>query len=160
MMEEVFEQYAGVVDALVLGWWTGAQDEGWSRTLLGPFANVAARSDIPFIVSPVEATGVGAWVAEWRPRGLTFARGVESIYRAVDALDRFGSPVRGRPTTSRPPTGCAGRAGRERRRTDRPVRRRDALLADAGISVAPWLVVDGGEPSTPQPSPRSATAWW
>ncbi len=95
LMEEVFETYAGVVDALVLGWWAGDQDEGWSRTLLGPFADVAARCDVPFIVTPVEATGLGEWVAEWRGRGLVFARGAQSLYRAADALGRFATPVRG-----------------------------------------------------------------
>ena len=145
LMEEVFEHYAGVVDALVLGWWTGAQDEGWSRTLLGPFANVAARSDIPFIVSPVEATGVGAWVAEWRPRGLSFARGVESIYRAVDALDRFTSPVRGAPADVTPsPT--AAPEGLVASDVGPMVRFSDAMrmLTEAGVTVAPWLVVEVG----------------
>jgi acyl-CoA synthetase (NDP forming) len=147
LMEEVFEQYAGAVDALVLGWWTGAQDEGWSRTLLGPFANVAARSDIPFIVSPVEATGVGAWVAEWRPRGLSFARGVESIYRAVDALDRFTSPVRGAPAAFAPADRTAPE-GLVASDVGPMVRFADAmrLLNEAGITVAPWLVVEGGAP--------------
>ncbi|MDO8365059.1 MAG: acetate--CoA ligase family protein [Actinomycetota bacterium] len=96
LMEEVFEKYASAVDALVLAWWTGDGDEGWSKTLLGPFANAARRAGVPFIVSPLEATGVGGWVHEWREQGLLFARGVESIYRAVDAFDRFvGQPVRG-----------------------------------------------------------------
>ena len=145
LMEEVFEQYAGVVDALVLGWWTGAQDEGWSRTLLGPFANAAARSDIPFIVSPVEATGVGAWVSEWRQRGLSFARGVESVYRAVDALDRFTGPVRGAPADVTP-SPAAAPGGLVASDVGPMVRFADAmrLLTDAGITVAPWLVVEGG----------------
>ena len=94
LMEEVFERYAGVVDALALGWWTGQQDEGWSTTLLTPFADVAKRCDIPFIVTPVEATGIGAWVTPWRARNLVFVRGVQSLYRAVDALDRFATPIR------------------------------------------------------------------
>lgn len=147
LMEEVFERYAGEVDALVLGWWAGTQDEGWSRTLLEPFAKVAARSDIPFVVSPVEATGVGAWVAEWRERDLLFARGVESIYRAVDALDRFAAPVRGAPSPivpapTPPPDGLvASDAGPM-------VRFADAMrmLGEAGITVAPWLVVEEGTP--------------
>jgi acyl-CoA synthetase (NDP forming) len=145
LMEEVFERYAGVVDALVLGWWTGAQDEGWSRTLLDPFANAAARCDIPFIVSPVESTGVGPWVAEWRQRGLSFARGIESVYRAVDAVDRFTGPVRGAPvdvalSPTAPPDGLVVSD------VGPLVPFADAmrLLTDAGITVAPWLVVEGG----------------
>ncbi|HET6966652.1 MAG TPA: acetate--CoA ligase family protein [Ornithinibacter sp.] len=144
LMADVFEQYARAVDVVVLAWWTGAQDAGWSRTLLGPFAEVAARCDIPFVVCPVEATGVGAWVTEWRSRGLSFARGVESLYRAVDALDRFLAPARGAPADVSPaasaPPAClvASEVGPM-------VRFADAmrLLTDAGIAVAPWLVVEG-----------------
>ena len=145
LMEEVFERYASAVDVLVLGWWTGEGDEGWSRTLLTPFANVAARSDIPFVVSPVEATGVGAWVAEWRERGLLFGRGVQSVYRAVDALNLFvDTPVRGdrqavTPASSPTPRLVASEAGPI-------VHFEDAmnLLSAAGISVAPWLVLADG----------------
>jgi acyl-CoA synthetase (NDP forming) len=142
MMEELFERYATVVDALVLGWWTGVQDEGWSTTLLGPFANAAARSNIPFIVSPVEATGVGGWVSDWRQRGLTFARGIESIYRAVDAMDRFDAPVRaavGRVA----PSAAVAPSHLIASDVGQMVPFADAmqLLTSAGISVAPWLVV-------------------
>jgi acyl-CoA synthetase (NDP forming) len=144
LMEEVFEHYAGAVDVLVLGWWTGSQDAGWSATLLGPFANVAARCEIPFVVCPVEATGVGEWVAEWRKRGLSFARGVESLYRAVDAVDRFVAPVRGAPAEvsaaeSAPPEGLVASD------VGPMVRFADAmgLLTEFGITVAPWLVVEG-----------------
>ena len=151
LMEEVFETYAGVVDALVLGWWAGDGDEGWSRTLLGPFANVAERCDIPFIVTPVEATGLGEWVAEWRGRGLVFARGAQSLYRAADALGRFATPVRGpaplasAPELMSPPVELvASDAGPM-------VGFADAMrmLADVGIAVAPWVVLDGGATDHP-----------
>ena len=89
LMEEVFTAYAGAVDVLVLAWWAGGDDEGWSRTILDPFAKVAARADVPFLVSPVEATAVGEWVVDWRRRGPVFARGPRSVHRAIDALGRF-----------------------------------------------------------------------
>ena len=143
LMEEVFEQYAGVVDVLVLGWWTGTQDADWSATLLGPFANAAARCVAPFVVCPIEATGVGEWVAEWRRQGLSFARGVESLYRAVDAVNRFAAPVRGAPAevspaASAPPEVLVASAAGPM------VRFADAmgLLTEAGIAVAPWLVLE------------------
>lgn len=143
MMEELFEKYASVVDALVLGWWTGSQDEGWSTTLLGPFANAAAHSSVPFIVSPVEATGVGSWVSEWRQRGLTFARGIESIYRAVDAMNRFDEPVRGA-VASLTVGSAVAPSNLVASDVGQMVRFADAmnLLTGAGIPVAPWLVVD------------------
>ena len=89
LMEEVFEKYANSVDLLALGWWTGDADEGWSTTLLHPFANVSARTSPPFVVTPVESTAVGPWVNDWRERGLHFARGIQSLYRAVAGLNAF-----------------------------------------------------------------------
>lgn len=146
LMEEVFETYAGVVDALVLGWWTGAGDEAWSATMLEPFAGVAGRSAIPFVVSSIEATGVGAWVADWRRRGIVTARGIRSLYRAADAMDRFvDAPVHGdRPVvvpsrSSSPPPLVESAAG--------PMVGFAAamgLIAAAGIPVAPWVLLADG----------------
>ncbi|MFM2073042.1 MAG: putative acyl-CoA synthetase domain [Actinomycetota bacterium] len=144
LMEEVFERYAEVVDALVLGWWTGDQDAGWSQTLLHPFANVAGRSAIPFIVSPVEATGIGEWVAPWRDRRLLFTRGVQSLYRAVDAVARFADPVRASVEVAAmgsglPPATVTSDVGPMVRFADAM-----SLLVEHGISVAPWVVLSPG----------------
>ena len=89
LMEEVFDKYAGSVDLLVLGWWAGDDDMGWAKTLLVPFSAVAKRHRTPLVVSPVEATGIGGWVADWRREGLSFCRGIQSVYRSVDALNCF-----------------------------------------------------------------------
>lgn len=144
LMIEVFEEYASAVDLLSLAWWTGTGDEGWSRTLLAPFATAAAANpDVPFVVTPIEATGTGAWTNEWRAKGLSFTRGVESLYRAADAYNRFVTdPVRGvllvPPSTPEglPPALIESGAGAI-------VGFADAmrLLADAGITVAPWVVL-------------------
>jgi acetate---CoA ligase (ADP-forming) len=143
LTEEVFEKYAGVVDTLVLAWWAGAGDEGWSKTLLEPFANVAARCDIPFVVTPLEATTLGPWVDDWRARKLLFSRGVPSLYRAVDALDRFVSaPVRAAvagvapDATVSPPTLIDSVAGKIVGFADAM-----ALLTEAGVPVAPYVVL-------------------
>lgn len=151
LMEEVFDTYAGVVDLLALGWWTGEADEGWSKTLLAPFSNAAARSDIPFLVSPLEATTIGGWVAEWRPRGLVFARGVESVYRAVDAMNRF---VKAGPlieqkaavsaATGAAPALIASEVGPMLSFADAM-----ELLASVGIPVAPWVVLTGDQTDHP-----------
>lgn len=150
LTEEVFGVYAGVVDALVLAWWTGADDEGWSATLLGSFAAVAQRAGIPFVVSPLEATSIGGWVTAWRHRGLVFARGIESVYRAVDAMNMFTRAV---PTTSEsveirpagvPPVLVPSDAG--------PMVSFDdamRLLESVGITVAPWIVVADGMSAVP-----------
>jgi acetate---CoA ligase (ADP-forming) len=150
LMEEVFDTYSAAVDLLVLGWWTGEADEGWSRTLLTPFANAARRTNVPFVVCPVEATGVGEWVAPWRSDGLLFARGVESVYRAVDSLNRFvqfapraavamkaavtAAVPELMPSAAGPMVGFADAMG---------------LLTSVGITVAPWLVLHDDETDHP-----------
>ena len=149
LMEEVFVRYASVVDALVLAWWLGEGDEDWSRTLLEPFAAAAAaHRDVPFVVSPIEATTIGSWVEPWRERGLLFARGVRSLYRATRAMDEFASArprgvdatdVGPDPSVSAPPlitTAAGGIAG-----FDDSMR----LLGDAGVPVAPYVVVGEGD---------------
>ena len=71
--------------------------------MLEPLALAAADVDTPVVVSPVEATSIGAWVTSWRDRGVLFGRGIESVFHAADALDRF---VAG-------PLGALGSAGDE-----------------------------------------------
>jgi acetate---CoA ligase (ADP-forming) len=144
LMEEVFEKYASAVDVLSLAWWTGDGDEGWSKTLLEPFAAAAARSDVPFVVTPIEGTGIGEWVEGWRDRGLIFARGVPSLYRAAAAMDAFvGEPARGvLPTVSPQPTPPPALLETD---AGRIVGFADAMaaLTEAGITVAPYVVLDG-----------------
>ena len=151
LMEEVFDTYANVVDLLALGWWTGEADEGWSTTLLAPFSSAAVRAQIPFVVTPLEATGVGSWVSDWRDRGLVFARGIESVYRAVDAMNRFvghrprsESPVMPTPA-QRMPALIDGDAGPMLSFAEAM-----ELLTSAGITVAPWVVLDGDETDHPR----------
>jgi acetate---CoA ligase (ADP-forming) len=144
LMEEVFEKYAAAVDVLSLAWWTGDGDEGWSKTLLEPFAAAAARSSVPFVVTPIEGTGIGEWVDGWRDRGLSFARGVPSLYRAAAAMDGFvGGEARGAlpgvslPAASPPPL-LDSEAGRIVGFADAM-----AALTSAGIAVAPYVVLTG-----------------
>jgi len=144
LMEEVFTAYAAAVDVLVLAWWAGADDEAWSQTMLDPFASVAARSDVPFLVTPVEATAVGDWVGEWRARRLLFARGLRSVYRSLDAVGRFAEAevreVRAAVArASSPPPFVASAVGSI-------VQFGDAmeLLAAVDIPAAPWAVLPDG----------------
>lgn len=151
LMVEVFDTYAKAVDILSLVWWTGDGDEGWATTLLSPFAAAAAANpDVPFVVTPLEATGTGPWVDGWCDKGLYFTRGVESMYRAVEASNRFSTvAVRGTPApiaapdvTIRPRT-IATDAGLILTFTDAM-----EFLQQAGISVAPWLVLEAGTDHT------------
>ncbi len=145
VMGELFARYAGAVDALVLAWWLGEGDEGWSRTMIEPFATAAEAAGTPFVVSPVEATAIGSWVAPWRDRGLVFTRGIRSTYRAALATDAFLSgpprhpgavPV---PGPDRPPLLVESAAG--------PIVGFDdamRMLEAVGIPVAPYVVLGDG----------------
>jgi len=151
VMGELFARYAEAVDALVLAWWLGEGDEGWSRTLLEPFATAAQRADVPFVVSPIEATSIGAWADEWRDRGLVFTRGIRSACRAARAAHSFvvASPRRppppDPPRASVPPFLVPSPAGPM-------VAFADAmrLLEEVGIPVAPHVVLDGDRDDGPE----------
>jgi acyl-CoA synthetase (NDP forming) len=150
VMQELFARYAGAVDALALAWWLGEGDEGWSRTLLEPFATAAADAEVPFVVSPVEATAIGSWIEPWRERGLVFTRGVQSLYRAARAMDDFVSRVPrpiefgATPERGSPPSLVASAAG--------PIVAFDdamRLLSEAGVPVAPFVTLNEGEADAP-----------
>ena len=147
LMQEVFAKYASVVDLLVLGWWAGDGDADWSSRMLEPLALAAADVDTPVVVSPVEATSIGAWVTSWRDRGVLFGRGIESVFHAADALDRFvagplaalasaGDDEGDEPAPGAAPELIASAAG-----PMVPFAEAMALLASAGIPVAPWEAV-------------------
>ena len=141
VMRELFDRYAGAVDALVLAWWLGEGDEAWSTTLLGPFAAAAMEHSIPFVVSPVEATSLGPWVDAWRERGLVFTRGLRSLYRATSAMETRASY---RPAAATPGISSAGSPPPLLSTPAGPmVRFADAmrLLSGAGLAVAPYCVL-------------------
>ena len=123
VMRELFDRYAGAVDALVLAWWLGEGDEAWSTTLLDPFAAAARDHAIPFVVSPVEATSLGPWVDAWRERGLIFTRGLRSLYRASAALTYQHVVPGGHRHTGHHPQGEPAAPAEHAGRADRPLRR-------------------------------------
>jgi acyl-CoA synthetase (NDP forming) len=145
VMGELFDRYADAVDALVLAWWLGEDDEAWSRTMLEPFAAAAAEHRTPFVVSPVEATSLGPWVDAWRERGLVFTRGLQSMYRATAAMGTAASRAPARPETGVTPSGSPPPL------VETPVGSivgfADAmrLLSEAGVPVAPHSVLDEGD---------------
>jgi acyl-CoA synthetase (NDP forming) len=144
LTEELFERYADAVDLLVLAWWTGEQDEGWASLLLEPFAAVAGRHHVPFVVSPVESTSVGSWVAAWRKQDVHFARGIESIYRAVAAHNVEAlAPERPPPGAKRGGPAPSGRPSLVPSDVGPMVPFSEAmgLLTDVGIAVADHVLV-------------------
>jgi acyl-CoA synthetase (NDP forming) len=147
LLTEMFTGYAEAddVDALILCWWAAEGDEGWAKTLLDPFADVAEKVSVPLIVSPVEATSIGGWTDQFRTRGVSFSRGLRSTYRAVKALDAVASAAAPatRPSVApddvAPPTLLDSEAGRIASFADSM-----AMLEAAGVPVAPYVVlVDG-----------------
>ncbi len=152
LLQELFSGYADAdaVDALVLCWWAGEGDEAWSRTLLEPFANVAAQASVPLVVTPVEGTALGSWTREFRDRGLTFCRGLASTYRAlraVDELARAAPPTRpgvALPDASEPPPLVATDAG-----AIVPFGTAMELLEQAGLPIAPYVLLEHGQDDDP-----------
>jgi acyl-CoA synthetase (NDP forming) len=145
VMQELFVRYADAVDALVLAWWLGEGDEGWSRTLLEPFAAAASRAGVPFVVTPTEATAVGAWVDGWRRRGLVTSRGLQATFRAARATERFlASPATVPPEPVAPPEEERPAVVPSAAGPIVPFAAAMALLTDVGIPVAPYVVLDDG----------------
>ena len=144
LMQEVFAKYASVVDLLVLGWWAGEGDADWSSRMLEPLALAAADVDTPVVVSPVEATSIGSWVTSWRERRVLFARGIESVFRAADALDRFvvrpnhALASGGEREADEPPPGAVPELIASVAGPMVPFAEAMALLTSVGIPVAPW----------------------
>lgn len=146
-VRELFDGYAhaDAVDALVLCWWAADGDEAWSRTLLEPFAEVAAQASIPLIVTPVEATALGDWTRSYHDRNVVFCRGIRSTFRALDALDHV---ARARPVTTTLAASITPLSSAPPRLVDSPVGPivpfADAmrLLTEVGMPVAPFVVLD------------------
>jgi acetate---CoA ligase (ADP-forming) len=155
LLLELFRGYASAdgVDALILCWWAAEGDEAWSRLLLEPFAEAAQEAAIPLIVSPVEATAIGSWTRALHEQGVAFSRGLRSTYRALAALDRVARAA--------PPRAASGLGSTPAASGSRPalldtaagpiVPFADAMamLADAGIPVAPSVVLAAGVDSDP-----------
>ncbi|MGE0794242.1 MAG: acetate--CoA ligase family protein [Acidimicrobiia bacterium] len=152
LLTEMFTGYAEAddVDALILCWWAAEGDEGWAKTLLDPFADVAEKASVPLIVSPVEATSIGGWTQQFRERGVAFSRGLRSTYRAVRALDAVATapaPVErpaAVPDDALPPPLLASEAGAIASFADSM-----RLLERAGVPVAPYVVLADGADDHP-----------
>ena len=158
LLEQLFGHLAAseALDAVVLCWWAAEGDEGWSRTLLEPFAEVASRTDKPMIVSPVEATSIGEWTREYRSRRVVFCRGIDSTYRALLALDRAssGPAPRRPPAPSLPPAQAQAPAPESLVPTPAgPLVAFGAameLLESAGVAVAPYVLLEPGQVDHPR----------
>jgi acyl-CoA synthetase (NDP forming) len=124
-----------------------------SRRFSDSFAAAAAGSPKPFLISPL-AGHAGAWTEEYRRDfGIAIGDGLRGSLRGLQTMSRFVRARRSavvRPSDSAPalarPVGATIASGDERLLGFAASM---ALLADAGIPVAPFeIVAAGDEPST------------
>jgi acetate---CoA ligase (ADP-forming) len=147
VVERLIEEFtgSGAVDAVVVCWWLGEEDEDRARLLLDPLRNVASRTDVPLVLTTVESSRLGRWTTAAGDKLVSFGRGLRGTVRGLAAMTdhvegaaqpRFPATATGRPALARTasvPSAVGPIVGF-----------RDAmtLLADHGVAVAPWTVAD------------------
>ncbi len=149
VLAELFTRYATAsgIDLLALCWWVGEGDAAWGRVLLEPFAAVEGATRTPLAVTSLDATAVGAWIEEWKQRGLAVTAGLSSLFRAMSAMTQF---VTYRAAPEAPASARARPAGAS---LANPISKTPAgelvsfavamgLLSDAGIPTAPYRIID------------------
>jgi acyl-CoA synthetase (NDP forming) len=158
VVERLIEVFtgSGAVDAVVVCWWLGEEDEDRARILLEPLRNVASRTDVPLVLTTVESSRLGGWTSAAGDKRVSFGRGLRGTVRALAAMSdhlagvaRPRSPAApARPALPRPAT-VSSDAGPIVAFADAMT-----LLTDHGLAVAPWIVVD--EPSMLDPNTLDA----
>jgi acetate---CoA ligase (ADP-forming) len=147
VVERLIEVFtgSGAVDAVVVCWWLGEEDEDRARLLLDPLRNVASRTDVPLVLTTVESSRLGRWTTAAGDKLVSFGRGLRGTVRGLAAMTdhvegtarpRFPVPATGRPALARPasvPSAVGPMVGFNDAMT---------LLADHGVVVAPWTVAD------------------
>jgi acyl-CoA synthetase (NDP forming) len=133
-----------IVDALVVTWWLGEDDQPRARLLLDPLSRVAERTRAPVIMTTLQTSRIGAWTSEARQGRVAFGRGLRGTVRGLLAMDEYVSfsplpppPVEDVRGLMRPVSMVPSVAG--------PMVGFDAgmrLLRDHGIDVAPWVMVE------------------
>jgi len=147
VVEDLLEIFTGSgdVDAVVVAWWLGDEDQQRAEVLLEPLRNVAARTDVLQIMTTVEASRIGSWV-DRSDTGVAFGRGLRGTLRALGALTQHVDHLKLPPSTST-------KRSRAPLPTPHPIASAagpmvgfaDAmrLLEDHGVPTAPWIVVNG-----------------
>jgi acyl-CoA synthetase (NDP forming) len=128
------------VDAVVVTWWIGDDDEQRAKILLDPIRRVAG--DKPIVMSTLESSRVGRWTDHVDIPRFGFGRSVAGTARGLGALRQHARPLGalmaiGRPSIPRPADVLITDAG--------PIVGFEAtmrLLEDAGVAVARWWVWD------------------
>lgn len=127
------------VDATIVCWWIGDNDEDRARTLLEPVRRVAGSK--PIIVATLEHSRVGRWTADASTPGIAFCSGITGATRGLRAMREQTrvlprrSPAQG--TIPRPARLIDSDAGQIV-----PFDDAMRMLERAGVPVAPWWMYD------------------
>ncbi len=136
---------AEALDAVVVTWWLDEEDRERAEVLLGPAREAARRAGKPVVLTTVQQSRLGSWTSTAGGPGLAFARGLGGAVRGLAAITRHLSPQprarRAAPPRPIPPP----RPGDVVRGDAGPMLSFAAtmtLLAERGLTVAPWVVLD------------------
>jgi acetate---CoA ligase (ADP-forming) len=146
--ERLMETYARseIVDAVVVTWWLGEDDEQRASLLLDPLSRVGERAPAPLIMTTLESSRIGQWTSDASARrgGIAFGRGLRGTVRGLLAMDEYVGFSAQAPATvedvsplPKPNIVVPSEAG-SMVGFDASMR----LLAEHGIAVAPWVIVD------------------
>ncbi|WP_395106271.1 acetate--CoA ligase family protein [Actinomadura sp. SCN-SB] len=129
------------VDAVVVCWWLGPDDERRAAMLLDPARGIAAAGTKPVVMTTVENSRIGSWTAGGRD-GVVFGRGLKGTFRGLHGMHRHVT-ARRRDVPARTariprPEGIIEGAAGPMLTFAESMR----LLAAEGIPVAPWTVLE------------------
>ncbi len=140
------------VDTVAVCWWTGEEDEERAEMLLAPLRDVGARTDAVMVMSSVEQARIGGWSTANGKDVVAFGRGLRSTARALAAMSDYveferSSPARTTPASPGPPQPLVRRPASVASAAGPILSFADAnrLLAEHGVPVAPYLVVEGSD---------------
>jgi acetate---CoA ligase (ADP-forming) len=129
------------VDAVMVCWWVGADDEQRAEMLLEPVRRCARGK--PVVLASIESSAVGSWSTA--RDDAVFCRGVRSAIRGLAAMTEHVKP-----DVPRAPAVLVDPLPRPTAVVDSEIGTILAfdaamqLLTDAGITVARWRIVDAG----------------
>ena len=146
----MFDCYAQAFDAVVLTWWTGEHDEHWATRLTDPFVAAAQRNPgTVMALTAAHAGNFGDWAVALRERGVIAARGLQSVARALRAMDRH-MEARAIDTLSSPAATVCPRPAATPILTPEglllPFDATMLLLRSVGLSVAAYVLLDAKDP--------------
>jgi acyl-CoA synthetase (NDP forming) len=128
------------VDAVVVTWWIGDDDEQRSKLLLDPIARVAGTK--PIVMTTLESSRIGRWTENVDIPMVAFCRGIGGAARALRATRTTSAPASVAVVPSVPPLPRPAELVATDVGLIVPFEQSMRLLADAGVPVATWWLFD------------------